>query len=107
MIELILILLVVLWLLGYVSLPGIASLDIPLFSLNGESISLFDLLIFMLVVWAIGILPSPFREIASVLLVLWVLSIFNILAIAGLSSILLIAIIVGLVAALFNRPRVG
>jgi len=107
MIEIILILLVGLWLFGYISIPSISSLDFPLFSLNGETISLFDLLIFMLVIWAIGILPSPFREIASVLLVLWVLSIFNIIALAGLSSLILIAIIVGLVASLFNRPRVA
>jgi hypothetical protein len=107
MIEMILILLVVLWLLGFISIPGLDSINFPLFVINGETISLFDLLIFLLVVWAIGILPSPFREIASVLLILWVLAVLNILAFAGLSSLILIAIIVGLIASLFNRPRVA
>lgn len=107
MIEAILILLVLLWVLGFISIPVLSTLDFPLFVINGEAISLFDLLIFLLVVWAVGILPSPFREIASVLLLLWVLAILNILAFPGLSSILLIAIIVGLVASLFNRPRVA
>jgi hypothetical protein len=107
MIEMILILLVVLWLLGFISIPGLASINFPLFVINGETISLFDLLIFLLVVWTIGILPSPFREIASVLLILWVLAVLNILAFAGLSSLILIAIIVGLIASLFNRPRVA
>lgn len=107
MLEVILILLIVLWVLGYISIPILASLDFPLFVINGEAISLFDLLIFLLVVWAVGILPTPFREIASVLLLLWVLAILNILAFPGLSGILLIAIIVGLIASLFSRPRVA
>lgn len=105
MIEAILILLVLLWVFGFISIPAINSLNFPLFVINGEAISLFDLLIFMLVIWAVGILPSPFREIASVLLLLWVLALLNVLAFPGLSSVLLIAIIVGLVASLFSRPR--
>lgn len=41
-------------------------------------------------------LPSPFREIATVILVLWLLSLFGIIAIAGFSQILIIALIVGI-----------
>jgi hypothetical protein len=94
MLTAILLLLIVLWLVGY---GPAASLQMPLFSIGRQSISLWDVLIFAVILWLIGALPSPFREIAGIFLLLWVLSTLGILAIAGLSSMLLIAVIVGLV----------
>jgi hypothetical protein len=102
MLEIILVLLVILWFLGYIHL-GINIPDIRLLVINGHAITLVNLLIFLLILWAIGILPSPFRQIAGVLVVLWVLSILGFIAIAGLSNLLVIAIIVGIVASLFMR----
>jgi hypothetical protein len=107
MLEVIIVLLIILWLTGNLVIPGIALPDISLFVINGQTITLWDLVILALVVWAIGILPSPFRQIAGGLLVLWLLSVLGFLTLAGisLSSIILIAIILGIVASLFNRPR--
>jgi|SRR5258708_6561512 len=93
----IVIILIILWFLGYAPLQGITIPNVDLFSINNHPITLYNLLILFVVAWAIGILPSPFRQIASILLLLWVLSILGIIAFAGLSSILVIAIILGLI----------
>jgi hypothetical protein len=102
MIAAILVILIALWVLGYLNLPGLVFPNITLFSFNGVPITLWNLLILLVIAWAIGVLPSPFRQIAAVMLLLWVLSTLGILAIAGLSSMLVIAIIVGLALYLFR-----
>ena len=98
----VLIILVILWFLGYINIGSINLPDIVLFTINGQEITLISLLIFAVIVWAVGILPSPFRQIAFVILVIWLLSLFGILAIGGLQSILVLAVIVGLVLALLG-----
>ncbi|RJR15067.1 hypothetical protein C4579_03300 [Candidatus Microgenomates bacterium] len=103
MLELIIILLVVFWFLGYIRIEGLTIADINLFVINGQQITLWKLLIFFLILWAIGVLPSPFRQIAAVLMVLWVLATLGIIAIAGLSNILIIAIIAGIVLSVAGR----
>jgi hypothetical protein len=47
--------------------------------------------------WIVGILPSPLRQIAAVLLILWILALFGIIVIAGISNLLVLAVIIGLV----------
>lgn len=101
MVGAIVVILIILWFLGYLRIDALPIPDIVLFSINGQPITLWSLLIFAVVLWAIGILPTPFRQIAMVLLVLWVLSVFGILAIAGLPSLLVIAIIAGIIASFF------
>lgn len=103
MLFVILVVLVGLWLLGY--MPNLASLvpNIQLFSIGTHMITLWNVLVVLAVLWAISILPRPLREIASVLLLLWVLSIVGILAIAGLSNIILIAIIAGFAYYVFQE----
>ena len=103
MLELLLFILVVLWLTGNLHISGIAIPRMVLFSINGEAITLVNVLIFFVILWAIGVLPDPFREIAGVLFVLWLLSVLGFIAIAGFSSLLVIAIIVGIVAAVLKK----
>lgn len=103
MIEILLVLLVVFWGLGYLRVDGLNFPNMSLFQLNSHAISLREVLIFAVVLWAIGILPSPFREIAGILLALWVLSLLGLIAIAGLSNLIVIAIIVGIVASFIKR----
>lgn len=98
----VLIILIILWFLGYIRIGGLTLPDITLFTVNGQPITLISLLIFAVIVWAIGILPSPLRQIGFVILVLWLLSLFGVLAFAGLQSILVLAIIVGLILALLG-----
>src|SRR5260221_5494305 len=95
MLNLILLFLIILWFLGYLQVPLFA---ISVFSISGHSITLNDILVFLVILWLIGILPYPFRQIASVLLLLWVLSSLGVIAIAGFSTIVLIAIIFGTIA---------
>ncbi len=106
MLELLIVTLIVLWILGYVRFEGLAIPDFELFSLNGHPITLWNILTVAVIAWVIGILPSPFREIASVILVLWILAVLGFIAITGLPSILIITIILGLILYLFTwRPR--
>lgn len=102
MIAAVLLILIVLWFLGYIRIGGLNIPDITLFTINGQPITLISLLIFAVIVWAIGVLPSPLRQIAFVILIIWLLSLFGILAFAGLQSILVLAIIVGLILALLG-----
>jgi hypothetical protein len=103
MIAAIILLLIVLWFLGYIRVGGLVIPDYNLFSINGRNITLWNLFLFLVILWAIGVLPSPLREIAAVMLILWILSTVGVLAIAGLSNILVIALIVGLILSLFGK----
>ena len=97
MLGIIILILIVLWFLGYINIGNLNIPDLELFTLNGNAISLWDLLIFAVIVWAIGVLPSPFRQIAMVALLLWVLSTLGIIALAGLPSLIVLALILGFV----------
>src|SRR5437588_576208 len=101
MIIAIIIILAILWLLGYAPLAGISIPNIPLFTINSHAVTLWEILILAVISWAIGILPRPFRVAASILLLLWVLSVLGILAIAGLSNIIVLIIIIGLIVSTF------
>jgi hypothetical protein len=97
MLTALLLLLILFWLLGYISLPFIAIPDFVLFDFNGQPVSLWDIIILLLISWIIGVLPSPFRQIAGIFFFLWILSELGILLVAGMSSMLLMVIIIGLI----------
>ncbi len=101
MIVAIVIILIILWFLGYAPISGISIPNFVLFTINNHTVTLWEVLILAVVAWAIGILPRPFQAFASVLLLLWVLSVLGILAIAGLSNIIVLVIIVGLIISIF------
>lgn len=103
MLTTVLILLVVLWFLGIIHIPVLPINDITLFAFNGHSITLLNVLTFLVIAWAIEMLPQPLRQIAMVLILLWVLSILGFLAIAGLSHLIVLAIIIGLILTIFQR----
>lgn len=96
------VILLLLYFFGYIAIPGVIIPNPLLFSLNGSGITLSTLLIFFAILWAIGVLPSPLRQIAMVLVLLWILSTLGVLAIAGLSNIIVAAILVGLVISAFQ-----
>lgn len=97
MLVIIIILLIALWYLGYVQIPAFTLLNHVLFTINGHAITIWEILILLVVAWAVGILPTPLRQIAGVLLILWILATLGFIAVTGFSSIVVIAIIVGLV----------
>lgn len=109
MLAVLFLVLIALWFLGYIRIEGLPTLpDIILFTINGVPITLWNLLILLVVAWAIGIIPSPIRQIVAVLLILWILATLGILAIGTfpLANILVLAIIIGIVAALFAPKNV-
>ena len=97
MIAFILVLLIALWFLGVIHLPFLPISDIALFTLFGRVISLYDILIFVVILWIVGLLPGIFRTIASILLVLWLLSFFGVIAITGFSNVIVLVVIFSLV----------
>jgi hypothetical protein len=101
MAGLLIIILVLLYFFGYIHIPGLFIPNPNLFTFNGHPVSLATLLIFLAILWAIGVLPSPLRQIAMVLVLLWILSTLGIIALAGLSNLIIVAILVGLVISLF------
>jgi hypothetical protein len=101
MIIAIVIILIVLWFLGYAPISGISIPNFVLININNHPVTLWDILILAVVGWAISILPRPFQAVASILLVLWVLSVLGILAISGLSNIIVLIIIIGLIVSIF------
>lgn len=106
MLAVLFLILIALWFFGYIHIEGLMLPEITLFVINGVPITLWNLLILLVVVWAIGIMPSPIRIIVGVLLILWILSVLGIFAISAipLSSILVLAMIVGVIVVLLS-PR--
>ena len=96
MVEFLLIALILLWFFGYIQIPWLNIPHVNLFVLNGKTVTLYELLILIVVVWAISFLPNPLKQIAGVLLILWLLATLGLVAIAGFSQIILIALIVGI-----------
>lgn len=100
MLIVIVVILIVLWILGYSPLSGISVPNPVLFEINNYPITVWSMLILAVVLWAIGILPRPLQIVASILLLLWVLSVLGIFAIVG-SDILALVIIAALIISIF------
>lgn len=86
-------LLVVFWFLGY---GPIAALKFPLFYLGHLRVDLWNIIIFLLIIWLIDTLPGVLRSIVVIALVIWLLSVFGIIAIPMFSNLVIVAVIVGL-----------
>lgn len=92
MLTIVLLILILFWFMGY---GPLLALRIPLLHLMGHTINLWDILIFLLIIWIIDLLPGLLRSVAAVILVIWLLSLFGFIVIPMLSNLLVIAIIVG------------
>lgn len=101
MLVTIIIILIILWFLGYTPISGITIPNIHIFTINNHAVTLWEVLILAVIGWAIGILPRPFQVVASAFLLLWILSVLGIFAIAGLPNIIVLIIIVGLIISIF------
>lgn len=102
MLQILLICLVVLWLLGYISIPGIVIPRLHFFSFNSHMVGLWDILILLIILWILGLLPSPFRHVAAIIMILWLLSVFGIVVISGLANILILLIIIWIIFSFFR-----
>lgn len=76
--------------------------DITFFYINGRAITLMTVVTLAVMSWLIKILPSPFREIISFFLILWILSVLGLLfPFAGLSNLLIFIILVVVLFSIF------
>ncbi len=104
MIVALLVLLVALWFLGFISLPMFPISNFVLFTLFGVAITLYQVIIFLIILWLIDLLPGFFKYLAGVLLLLWVLSVFGVITIINFPHIIVLTIIFGLVYFLIAGP---
>lgn len=104
MLSALLLILILLWFLGYIRIDGLTIPDINLFTINGQPITLWSVLTLIIVAWIVSMLPTPFQQIVGVLLIIWILVVLGILAISGiaLANILVIAIIIGIIVSLLT-----
>jgi hypothetical protein len=94
---------VVLWLLGIIQIPWLTLPRIPVFMVFGTTITLTRLLILALIIWLAMSLGSPFRQIVWAFVILWLLSVFGLISIGSMSTLIIIAIVVGLILSLVQR----
>lgn len=97
----ILVFLVVLFLLGLIQVPFSLS-NFVLLNYGPIFITLYDLIVFLFIIFIIDLLPESFRAIAYVILLLYVLSFFGILAISGFSTIIVLGLIIGFIVFLIR-----
>ena|SRR3989344_120743 len=97
MLVTIIVILVILWFLGYSPISGITMPNFVLFTINAHPVTLWEILILMAVIWAIGILPRTFKIVALVLLLLWAISVLGIFTVTGLPNIVVIVMIIALI----------
>src|SRR3989304_8330207 len=97
-----LVILVILWLLGVVRIPVLSVVNSPIIYLGNKAVGLYDILVFALIIWLIRILPSPLREIVAVFLILWLLSFFGVFFFGGLTNLIVLILIIGLIMHLFG-----
>lgn len=95
--------LVILWLSGVVKVPWLLRPNFPSINLLGLTISLENLLILAILLWILSSLGDPFRQIIWVIVILFLLSALGIIAVGGLSKLLVIGIVVGLVLSMIQK----
>jgi len=96
MITLLLVFLVIFWVFGYLSVPGLPPKKIVLFTFREKPVTLWDALIFLVIVWAIGMLPGPLQAIGGALIILWLLGAVGVINIVNFQAIVIFALIIGL-----------
>jgi hypothetical protein len=101
--------LLVLWLLGFLQIGNLDFLRVVVFRVGARGVTVLDTLIAIAVVWVIAALPGPLAISAGVLLILWALTIAGVVAVEGipLNALIILVIIVGLLVHILTRrgPR--
>lgn len=92
-----------LWLLGIIKIPWLVMPHFPVFSVLGYSITIQRLLIIGILIWLGTSLGSPFRQMLWVFFILWLLSTLSLITTLGMGSMIVTAIVVGLILSLIQR----
>lgn len=94
---------VVLWLLGIISIPWMMMPHFPVFSILGYSITIQRLLIIGILIWLGMSMGSPFRQMLWVFFILWLLSTLGIIGSIGMSMLIIVSVVVGLVLSVVQK----
>jgi len=97
--------LLILWLLGFVRPGNLDFLRAGIATAAGHSLTVLDVLVGIAIVWLIAAVPGPLAVAASVLLALWALSTLGVVAIEGvpLNALIVLTIMVGLMVHIVTR----
>jgi len=94
MIEAALVILLILFLLGLVHIPGVNIPNYKLFVFNHHTITLFEVLMIIVAFGILALLPRFIRIIVGALLIIWIISTLGIIVINGLPIISIITLMV-------------
>lgn len=94
---------VVLWLLNIISVPWLTRPPYPTLNILGYTVTIETILIIGILVWIASSLGGVFGKIVWVLVVLWLLSVLGVISIGGLSNLLIIGVVVGIVLSLLQK----
>jgi hypothetical protein len=94
MVEFALLLLIGLFLLGFVQIPGISIYNYHLFTFNHHNITLFEVLTVIVVFALLGFIPKLLRIVIGALLIIWILSTLDIIMVKGLPVITIVVLMV-------------
>jgi len=94
---------VVLWLLGIIKIPFLMMPHFPTLNIFGFSLTIEKILIMAAFVWIASSLGGLIGKIVWVLVVLWLLSTLGVIVISGLSNLLVIGVVVGILLSLFKK----
>ena len=97
MLIILLTVIILLWLVGFISIPPASLLTAPLMHINSRAVGLWDIIIFFVLLYVVSVLPQPVKGGVILLLLLWLLSLFGILVFSGMGSVLLLLVIVALI----------
>ena len=90
MVEAALVILLALFLLGFVKIPGVTIPNYQLFVLNHHTVTLFEVLIVSVVFGMLMFLPRFLRIIAGALIIIWIIATLGIIVVNGLPAITII-----------------
>src|SRR5476649_15513 len=93
MIEAALAILVILFVSGYVSIPGIHIPNYHIYTLNNHVITLNEILIVFVIFWLIRFAPGYLRIFVGALLIIWILATIGIIMVTGLPAIIIATLI--------------
>lgn len=93
MIEAAILILIVLYVLGYVSIPGVSIPNIQIYTFNNHHITLYELLIIGVLFAVLSFAPRFLRIVIGAVSLIWVLSTIGIIAVKGLPALVIIALI--------------
>ena len=109
MVELVIVLIVLFWLLSLFGTQiniGAEIFDTRLLTIGQADVTVRNVILFCLVLWLIGALPRPYREIATILCVLWLLSIMGLVVLPvafSLTNILVPLLVIGVIIYIIRK----